>query len=91
MLSVYGQTLGKMALGIRVVGLDGGRVRPHQALIRTLARNGVAATTLLGGIGKLLPLADPIAIFTSKRRCLHDYCAQTHVIKKTLIATATSA
>jgi len=65
--------------------------RPHQALIRTLARNAIGATTYLGDIGKFLPLADPLAIFTRQRRCLHDYVAQTQVVKKTGMAAQASS
>jgi uncharacterized RDD family membrane protein YckC len=71
-----GQTLGKMAMGLRVVGDDGGPERFRQALIRALA-----------GIFEIwvLPLA-PIALFTSlasaKGKRVGDMFAGAYVVQE---------
>ena len=68
-----GQTLGKMAMGLRVIGVDGG-LSPGGAMLRV-------AVALLGslvvGAGFLLALA------RSDGRALHDYAARTRVVRVT--------
>lgn len=66
-----GQTIGKMAARIRVVGADDRPVDAALAMRRTLA--GVVSAALLG-LG-FLP-----ALFGSDRRALHDRVARTRVI-----------
>ena len=68
--AVGGQTIGKMALGIRVVSDGNAPVDGACALRRTLA--GVA--TLLFGLG-FIP-----AFFSAERRAFHDRVAHTRVI-----------
>jgi uncharacterized RDD family membrane protein YckC len=68
--AVGGQTIGKMALGIRVVTDDNAPVDGACALRRTLA--GVAA--LAFGLG-FIP-----ALFSAERRAFHDRVAHTRVI-----------
>ena len=68
---VGGQTIGKMALGLRVVGEDGGRLDPAQALQRTLTG---ALSFLALGLG-FLP-----ALIADDRRGIHDRVARTRVI-----------
>jgi uncharacterized RDD family membrane protein YckC len=91
MLVAYGQTLGKMALGIRVVQRSGERLRPRHALIRTLFKSAMGVGGSLGKFAGILPLIDDLAIFNSQRRCLHDYCAQTAVVKKIKLAADASS
>jgi uncharacterized RDD family membrane protein YckC len=66
-----GQTLGKMALGVRVVA-DDGAVPPGAAALRTIAALIGAA---LGGLG-FLP-----ALFDADRRGVHDRVAGTRVVR----------
>jgi uncharacterized RDD family membrane protein YckC len=68
--AVGGQTIGKMALGIRVVTDDDAAVDGACAIRRTLA--GVAAMAL--GLG-FLP-----ALFGSDRLAFHDRVARTRVV-----------
>jgi uncharacterized RDD family membrane protein YckC len=68
--AVGGQTIGKMALGIRVVTDDNAPVDGACALRRTLA--GIAA--LAFGLG-FIP-----ALFSTERRAFHDRVARTRVI-----------
>jgi len=66
-----GQTLGKMATGLRVVAVVGG-ISAGDALVRV----GVAIVgSLVAGAG-FLP-----ALVRADGRALHDYAAQTRVVK----------
>ena len=66
-----GQTVGKMATGIRVVAENDGDVEPTRALQRTLAALASVATV---GIG-FAPV-----LFAGDRRALHDRLAGTRVV-----------
>lgn len=66
-----GQTVGKWLLGLRVVSVDGGRVRIGRGLAR-LGGYVVSALPLYAGF--LWVLVDP------QRRALHDRLARTRVI-----------
>ncbi len=66
-----GQTLGKMATGLRVVGLTGG-MSASDAVVRV-------AVAIVGGLAAgagFLP-----ALVRADGRALHDYAAQTRVVK----------
>jgi uncharacterized RDD family membrane protein YckC len=73
MVGRYGATLGKMALGLRIVRADGGRVGYGRAFCRCLA-------WILSYIILLIGLI--MAGFTSQKQALHDYMCDTRVIKK---------
>ncbi len=72
MLAVRGQTLGKMALGIKVVRPNGGDIRAGQAWVRVLSTLALAEI-FLGPIDDLL-------IFSRRHRTLHDRLAGTVVV-----------
>jgi uncharacterized RDD family membrane protein YckC len=72
MLAHGGQTLGKKALGIKVIAEDGGELT-DQPLKRALSRQVCSLTQVLG-------IVDIFMIFTEKRRTLHDRFAKTLVI-----------
>ena len=67
-----GQTLGKMAMRIRVIGSDRFRVGYGKAAVRTL---GYAAAMLTAGLGLILALKD------AEHRALHDRLSGTRVVK----------
>jgi uncharacterized RDD family membrane protein YckC len=69
--AVGGQTIGKMAVGIRVVTDDRTLVDPARAMRRTLA--GVVSFVTLG-------LAFVPALFAADKRALHDRLAHTRVV-----------
>jgi uncharacterized RDD family membrane protein YckC len=71
-----GQTIGKMAVGVRVVSVGNGPLTVGRALVRVVA---LIASALPAGLG-LLPVA-----FDEGRRGLHDRLANTRVVR-----TATS-
>ena len=66
-----GQTLGKMAAGIRVVGLDGGPVPVSRAVARTVLS---VLSALPAGLGFVASLA-------RSRRAGHDWLAGTRVVR----------
>lgn len=67
-----GQTLGKMAVHIKVVGRDGSPISLGQAFVRWL---GYLASALPLGIGFLM------ALVNDERRTLHDLLAGTVVVE----------
>jgi uncharacterized RDD family membrane protein YckC len=74
-----GQTIGKRALGIKVVKLDG---RPVSLFDGVILREW--SFSLIGAIpiiGRLFNVLDFAVILASERRCLHDILAKTKVVK----------
>ena len=69
--AVGGQTIGKMAAGIRVITDERGLVDPARAVRRTLA--GAVSFVTLG-------VAFIPALFGADRRALHDRLAHTRVV-----------
>jgi uncharacterized RDD family membrane protein YckC len=67
---LWGQTLGKMAMGIRVVTVDGGPLSLGGAVVRQL---GSVVSALVFGIGYLMAGLRP------DKRALHDLIAGTRV------------
>ncbi|RSK27666.1 RDD family protein [Bacillus sp. HMF5848] len=67
-----GQTLGKKITGIRVANLDGGRVSIGKMLLREMI--GKILSSLILFIGYLIAAG-------KQKRALHDYIAQTIVIR----------
>jgi len=71
MLQWKGQTLGKMAMRIKVVTPEGGPITPGQAWIRVLVwflLHGCAVTYLT-------------AFFNNEKQAIHDMAARTRVVK----------
>jgi len=66
-------TVGKMAMGIIVTDLNGGKLDFSKALVRNLCKIISNFTMLIGYI---------MAAFTEKRQALHDMIASTLVVKK---------
>jgi uncharacterized RDD family membrane protein YckC len=66
-----GQTIGKMAMGIRVIAADDGQLDMSQAVRRSVVE---VASLVAAGVPFLLALADP------GRRGLHDRVAHTRVV-----------
>ena len=77
LLATTGQSLGKRAMGIKVVRTDGS---PADVMRVIFLRNVVPE--LIGMVScNLFSLVDPLIIFTDERRCLHDHIADTKVIR----------
>ena len=79
LLAGNGQTIGKKLLGIKVVRVDGSPA----TLFRVFFIRYVCNTflTLIPLLGSLYSLVDCLMIFGEKRRTVHDYIADTIVIK----------
>lgn len=72
------QSLGKMALGLRIVRMDGSTATFGRSFGLRLAAFGAAGW--IPYVGPLLGWVDALFIFGSSRRCLHDYVADTIVV-----------
>lgn len=79
LLARNGQTIGKKLLGIKVVRVDGSPVTLFRVFFLRYVCNTFLA--LIPLIGVLYSLVDHLMIFGEKRRCAHDYIADTIVIK----------
>lgn len=66
-------TLGKQALGIKVIKADGGEITTSGALIRNLTKT-LLYYTYIGILTYLM-------VFTSSRRTLHDMAGGTRVVQ----------
>ncbi len=77
LLVTCGQTIGKLALKIRIVDLNGSRTTAERILwARTLV-------PYLLGLVPIFRLVDALFIFRADRRCVHDFIAGTQVVKVT--------
>lgn len=78
MLSTRGQTIGKKAMKIRVVKLDGSQPGfVHAVLLRVIVNALPSAIPIVGGI---YGLVDILFVFRADRRCIHDMIAGTRVV-----------
>ena len=79
LLVTKGQTLGKLALGIRIVdaGSNGAATAVKILGLRYVLVMLVGAIPIIGG---LLGLIDFLFIFREDRRCVHDLLAGTKVV-----------
>jgi uncharacterized RDD family membrane protein YckC len=71
-----GKTLGKMALGLRVVGDDGSPIRFRQALVRALVGVFEIWTVVLAPVGLIT------SIVSSRGKRVGDFFAGTYVIQE---------
>lgn len=78
LLNRNGQTIGKRAIGIKVVRKDGDRVPLTRFIfLRYLPVTLLGVIPFIGGI---ISLVDALMIFGAEKRCLHDLIADTIVI-----------
>jgi uncharacterized RDD family membrane protein YckC len=75
LIATRGQTLGKMAMGIRIVTDDGG---PVDFVKGVVVRNWLF--TVVNAFVGVLSLIDVVFIFGDDKQCLHDKVAQTIVV-----------
>ncbi len=79
LLTLRGQSLGKLICGTRIVRRDGRRAGfVHAFLLRYLVFN---FATGIPKFGMLLAIVNPLLIFREDRRCLHDLLAGTVVVE----------
>ena len=72
------QSIGKIALGLRIVRTDGSAATLGRTLGIRLV--GFGALGFIPVIGPLIGIIDALFIFGSSRRCLHDLAADTIVV-----------
>jgi len=73
------QTIGKKLLGIKVVRTDGSTISLSRLFWMRNVLNVLPG--MIPFIGKLYFLVDSLFIFGEQRRCVHDYIADTIVVK----------
>lgn len=79
LLMKKGQTVGKLAMGTRIVDMDGNLPGPDKVIgLRYVLVNLIGSIPFVGG---LFALVDCLFIFAKDRRCLHDHIAGTRVIQ----------
>lgn len=79
LLAQRAQSVGKLALGIRIALLDG-----RQADFRTIAVKRMLPVALMGMVpflGSVVSIVDTLMIFRPDQRCLHDLIAGTVVVR----------
>ena len=86
LLVKHGQTIGKKALGIRMITSEGETPSIWRVFLLRWLPFAVTALTVelifkVRGLGNIIHLVDALLIFQPTRRCLHDLFADTHVIK----------
>ena len=73
-----GQSIGKLAVGIKIVRTDGSQATAGRIIgLRFLV---MAVVSLFGLVGSIISLVDVLLIFRKERNCLHDDIADTRVI-----------
>lgn len=74
-----GQTVGKKAVGIKIVDLEGNlpSVQKH-LLVRYAVYFGLGYVPVIGG---LLSIGNVLFVFRSDKRCVHDLAAKTMVVQ----------
>ena len=84
----FGATLGKMALGIRVVSSDGSKVTVNQAVIRALSPAVLQVLAIMIPVAAVSSLIQfimffgyVIAVMDPQKRTLYDYLANTRVVR----------
>ncbi len=84
LLAVKGQTIGKLAVGTRIVSIHDGRILPLWKLmgLRYLPFFVIGYVPVVGAI---LGLINPLFIFRQDYRCLHDHLAGTKVVVATTL------
>lgn len=83
LISLYGQTLGKMLLGIRIIVRD---TEELPGFVRGVLLRGILPT-IIGEIptfGRIFGFVNVLFIFGEEKRCLHDLLAGTIVIDTSL-------
>lgn len=74
-----GQTVGKLALGIKIVDLDGNLPGLKKHLLKRYSAYFIPSQVPV--IGQLFSFINIVFIFGNQKRCVHDYFAGTKVVK----------
>lgn len=79
LLAARGQSIGKVALGIRIVRVSGEKA--SFARIFFLRIGIPAIINVVPGLGSMFALVDSLMIFQDSRQCIHDMIADTKVVR----------
>ena len=80
LLAKRGQSLGKMAMSIRIVRYDDDSDPGFlSAVVLRIWLSGILSA--IPCLGQLFLLIDILSIFSEERRCLHDWLAGTKVVE----------
>ncbi|MBN2343526.1 MAG: RDD family protein [Deltaproteobacteria bacterium] len=79
LLHTRGQSIGKLVVGIRIVGLDG-RLLPLGRIV-FMRYLPIQLANQIPSIGPLFAVMDVVWIFREDRRCIHDHIAGTMVVR----------
>lgn len=74
-LTLYGRTIGKRCLGLRVISTKGGDLSVGQACVRELLGKTLSSLFLMAGF--------LVALGNDERRTFHDWLASTRVVRDT--------
>jgi uncharacterized RDD family membrane protein YckC len=74
-----GQTIGKKALGIKIVDMDGNLPTLQGHLLKRYATFFIPAQ--IPTVGQIFSFVNVLFIFGKQKRCLHDFAGGTQVIK----------
>ena len=75
------QTIGKKLLGIQIVNFEDGKPTPITRIFLRRHLPFHMLATLIPKVGPILSFVNISFIFRKDQRCLHDYLAETRVIK----------
>ena len=75
----YGQTIGKRALKIRIVDIDGNPPTVNDHLIKRYAVFFLPGQVPI--VGQLFSIVNVFFIFGEQKRCIHDLVAKTKVVE----------
>jgi len=81
LLHKRGQTIGKWALGIKIVSVKNNKILPLWKVFFIRYIPQVLAATI-PFVGSILTIVNGLFIFRKDKRCVHDYIAGTKVIKE---------
>ena len=89
-LKTRGQTVGKIAVGTRIVDVRSEQT-PSLGKLLGLRFLPVALISQIPYVGSVLALVDSLFVFREDHRCLHDFLAGTKVVRVGKVASATPA
>jgi uncharacterized RDD family membrane protein YckC len=78
-LNKNGQTIGKKALGIKIVNLENNLTGAKNLILKRYLPMSVVS--LIPILGSILMLIDTLFIFRKDKRCVHDFIAGTRVVR----------
>ena len=79
LLQTRGQTVGKLIMGTQILSENDNLVPVHKILLMRYLIMWLLVS--IPGIGRLINLANCVAVFRDNRKCLHDELCKTKVVQ----------